>query len=513
VKATLRIVSFNDVYQLAHLPRLKNLIAFHRTTNPADRFLVTLPGDFLSPSLLSSLDAGRGMVDCLNDVGVDLVTFGNHEDDVPLSELKQRIGELKATWLATNVRHCLDSLPTSITFDVAGVKIGFLGVVMNDEATYRRPPFGGGALPALESALAETDRLRRDAKCDFVIPLTHETIAEDVKLALATKPAFPVILGGHEHTPYLEKSANGTWIVKAGSEAEHAVVVDIAFEDGLAKVTVFLDDAANYPEDPGLRAKIDRHMMKVHELEDATLHVLEPGEHISSIGTRVKQTTMGTLVCSRLRDALGADACIFNGGGIRASKDHVGRITYGDIEEEIPFDNEVVAARIPGSVLRDAVKVSRANAPKESAAFLQVDDHMKVDEHDVVTHVANAPLDPDKRYCVAIVRNLLEGLDHIEPLVAWAKANPEHVPPAGSGREVKQIALHSFAVALWKKLGGFEAVDADGDGKVTPDEIAAAVARVNAEAPSPITADLILRTLDVNHDHVITKDEAENQKR
>jgi hypothetical protein len=38
------------------------------------------------------------------------------------------------------------------------------------------------------------------------------------------------------------------------------------------------------------------------------------------------------------------------------------------------------------------------------------------------------------------------------------------------------------------------------------------VARVNREAPSPITADLIVRALDVDHDHVISRPEATPKK-
>ena len=65
---TLRVVSINDVYSLENLRRLKNLVRHHAVTDPADAMIVALAGDFLAPSILSSLDYGRGMVDCLNAV-------------------------------------------------------------------------------------------------------------------------------------------------------------------------------------------------------------------------------------------------------------------------------------------------------------------------------------------------------------------------------------------------------------------------------------------------------------
>ena len=48
--------------------------------------LVTLAGDFVAPSMLSSLDKGAGMIDAL--IGVTHVCFGNHEDDIPIDELR-----------------------------------------------------------------------------------------------------------------------------------------------------------------------------------------------------------------------------------------------------------------------------------------------------------------------------------------------------------------------------------------------------------------------------------------
>jgi len=250
-------------------------------------------------------------------------------------------------------------------------------------------------------------------------------------------------------------------------------------------------------------------MVKVHALETATLYTLAPGEALSSVGSRARPTTMGSLVCSRLRDALGADAAIFNGGGIRAGRDYAVRLTYGDVKSELPFDNEVVVARLPGRVLAEAVAASRAAAPAESGAYLQVDDRMRVDEPGhVVTAVAGAPLDPERLYCVATVRELLTGMDHIEPLARWGREHPERVPPAGSGREVKLVLVESFAVTLWHRLGGFDQVDANHDGRVSASEIAEAMARVNAEAPSSVAAQLVLQALDVDHAGAITREEA-----
>jgi len=506
---TLRIVSVNDVYSLEHLPRLKTLVAHYLDVNPADATLVVLAGDFVAPSLLSSLDAGRGMVDCLDDVGVTHVVFGNHEDDIPTAELHRRIEQLDGNWLSTNVRFDARTKMHDV-IQVGTVRVGLVGVVMTDRTVYRDAPFGGAPIePANEAALREAAALVKSG-CAAVVAITHQPMDEDRELARTGK--FAAIIGGHEHVPLLERApevrggaaADGpkgarkeTWIVKAGTDAIAAAITDLVWSDASARpvVTTRLDPVENYPEDPELRVRVDAHMRKVKEIQGACLVVLPPGQTLSSIGTRRQQTSLGTLLCSRIRDALGAEACLFNGGGIRGSADYTARFTYADLETEIPFENEIVVVRIPGRVVRQAVAASRA---RESGAYLQMDDALRLDA-----------LVDDRDYRVAIVRNLLEGMDHIEPLVRFAKEFPDRIPAPTTGRDVKHVLVDAFAVELWRKLGGFDEIDENHDGVLTEPEIADALARVTAEAPSHVAAQLLVHAIDTNADSVITPSELE----
>ncbi len=518
----LRLVCVNDVYSLENLPRLRTLVHAYATNDPADLMLVTLAGDFVGPSMLSSLDSGRGMIDCMNAVPITHVIFGNHEDDLPAKELRDRIGELHAVWISTNVLGFDPRLPTSSIVEVkaAGgraVKIGLVGVVMDDPTAYRGPPFAGATvLPANPTAVAAGRHLVDCEGCAIAIPMTHQSIAADRELAAAlASPLFPVIVGGHEHAPFVERDG-ASWIVKAGMDAQHAVIVDLSWPAAAPKpgeldppeATASLVDVAGYAEDPALRARVDQHLVRVHELEHATLIRLAPGETLSSVGTRSRQTSLGALVCSTLRDALGAEACVFNGGGIRAQRDYTERFTYGDLKAEVPFDNEVVVVPIPAAVVRDAIASSRKSAPLDSGGFLQVDDRIRVDAHDLVIEIARRPFDPAADYRVALVRNLFEGMDHVEPFVRFAKEHPERIPAPASGRDAKIVLVEAFARALWRKLGDFDAIDRNHDGKIDADEIAAAVARVTQEPASSITVDLLLKALDRDRDRSVSRDEA-----
>jgi 2',3'-cyclic-nucleotide 2'-phosphodiesterase (5'-nucleotidase family) len=528
----LRIVAINDVYSLQNLPSFKSLVDHHARVDPADRMLVTLAGDFLAPSILSSLDAGQGMVDCLNEIGISHVILGNHEDDIPVEQLCHRVQELKSTWISTNVFDVGTAMKHHDIIRVCGngtraVSVGILGVVSLDPSLYRRVPFGGArGEPANPCLLRESVRLVKEHQCACIVPLTHQSMADDRLLAHAQRHVrghvpFPIILGGHEHVPIREYVEN-TWILKAGSDAFEAMIIDLVWsaevpEKGTVdtpQVTIRVEQVCHYPEDSAVRRKVDFHLSKVRDLEQAQLLTISDGKTLSSVGTRCKQTTLGTLFCSQIRDALKADGCLINGGGIRGNRDYKESFSYSDLKIESPFDNEMVVVNICGDTLQAAIQASRINAPMESGGFLQVDDGMVLDEQNCILKIAGAPFDPSREYRIGIVRDSLLGMDRNEVLRAFAQKFPQRIPPIGSGREIKVALVDSFARTLWKVLGGFEGVDANGDGVITRLEVEQALARGGQSPPSRLTTDLLIGVYDADGDDLISRAdmEAKEQK-
>ena len=519
----LRIVAINDVYSVGNLPLLKPLVDSARTNDPADVLLVTIAGDFVAPSLLSSLDAGRGMVECLNALGITHACYGNHEADIPTEELRLRVGELHGVWLNTNMT---SFEPRTPRFDVVTVtapggrtvRVGLLGVVLDDRAAYLGKPFGGAPIsPPNEAALLETRRLLEEERCAVVIPLTHQSMSADRALAAsALSVPFPVILGGHEHTAFQEKIGE-TWVLKAGADGTLAFVIDLTWPgepvaaDSRPDVTLRLVDVSHDAPDPTLRALAERHLARVHELDTATLRVLRDGESLSSVGTRSQQTTMGSFLCDAMRDGLAAEGCVFNGGGIRASRVYAERFTYGDLTAEVPFENELCVARIPGAVLAAAIAVSRSIAPAEAGRFLQVDSGMVVDEEHRLRRIAGGPLDPERLYRIALVRDLLFGMDGIVPFVSYGQTAGRRIPAAGSGRGVKLVLVEELSRALYGTLGGFDVVDADKDGTLTAEELSASAGRATG-SPSPLTGRVVLAALDRSKDGSLSRDETGEPK-
>ena len=237
------------MYELHNLSALKCFI--EDTLEPGEAYMCTLNGDFLSPSLLSSLDLGAAAVAAMNAIPVTHACLGNHEFDHSIETLGQRLAELDCDVINTNVFACplgeesgsaaaaaaalasplgvphpetshqqpfahdgdpsagafLDHLPRTATVTLGGVTVGLLGLCTTSTplSSARRPR---GVVFAECVPLARRAARTLLPTVDAVVALTHQTLPEDARLAEEV-PEIAAILGGHEHTPFAGRMGHG----------------------------------------------------------------------------------------------------------------------------------------------------------------------------------------------------------------------------------------------------------------------------------------------------------------
>jgi 2',3'-cyclic-nucleotide 2'-phosphodiesterase (5'-nucleotidase family) len=109
------ILQLNDVYEMlpldqqrkGGLARVASVRQLLLQENP--QTFTILAGDFLSPSALSQSKVngtplnGKQMIASFNTLGLDYVTFGNHEFDLTQSDLISRMNESTFKWISSNV--------------------------------------------------------------------------------------------------------------------------------------------------------------------------------------------------------------------------------------------------------------------------------------------------------------------------------------------------------------------------------------------------------------------------
>ena len=214
---SLKICMINDVYELDYLPhyctarREEESKMLASTGAPANKTIGCLPGDFLAPSFLASIDKGQGMVDSLNQCQMDFVCIGNHESDMDFRQFNLRIKESKFQWINSNMPGLpLDQdvphpLPEFVIIEISSAdgthkrRVALLGLCCEDRSVLKPGAFGGCAIEPVNSTarrLYEQLMARTgDEKVHAVIPMTHQLMFLDRELAQANPGVFPLILG------------------------------------------------------------------------------------------------------------------------------------------------------------------------------------------------------------------------------------------------------------------------------------------------------------------------------
>jgi len=104
--------------------------------------------------------------------------------------------------------------------------------------------------------------------------------------------------------------------------------------------------------------EVDAHKEILVELEKSNLCNMPADKSLSSIGTRIKQTTMGTFLCSVIRHELNLDCVLIVGGCIRAARSYKGErhFSYAHLKTEVPFPTAIIPVLLPGRVLAEMIE-------------------------------------------------------------------------------------------------------------------------------------------------------------
>ena len=523
-----RILAVNDVYELDNLSRLKTAVAELRTPNT----WVTLAGDFLSPSLLSSIDKGEGMVKTLNECGIDYVCFGNHEADISHPLLLKRVKESQFVWINTNMQKWPGGvqLPTHAVLpvrdgDSVPRKIALLGLNTEDPGLYKAGAFNGATIePIATSAAAMRETIVRGKLADVVVPMTHQVVARDRAFAEKFKKQFPAILGGHDHDVYHEVAANGAAVIlKTGADAKYFGVCDLFWRAGdppsAPLIETRLVPASDFKSDAAVDTIIESATSILRELEAAALcKVPKQGIRLSSRKPRLGQVSIGTLLVSRLRDAMSVDCAIVPAGMVRGNCDYPAEkeyFTYADLKKELPFKQmDAIEIKMTGQQISDLVAFTRSGSyetpPVELAMYSQIDDLMSWDaKARRITRIKNKPIQLQRVYSVAVSHAHASGVDNIVPLVKHCKAHTEWLSP-DRATPIREVLVDYCSKCAWLVLlkeGQWGDLDTNGDQKLSRDEVLRAAQRVYGDRVGSVVVRNLMASADFDNDSSISKRE------
>jgi 5'-nucleotidase len=443
--AALTLLQINDVYVttpvdggkaggLARVAALKKKLAAEGRP-----VLLALPGDFLSPSVASSVFKGKQMIDALNATGVDIATLGNHEFDFGPDVLRERMKEAKWKWVVSNTTDLATKKPLGgadafLIQKYGALKVGFIGLLLSGDEISKdklrgvkiEDPFAAAArlLPVLKKAGADT-----------IVAITHLDYADDRRLAQRF-PQIDVILGGHEHFP-ITTHVGRTRITKAGSDARFVARVDLSRTGPgapLERQFELIPIVEGMPDDPETARVAAEYESKLDKELQVVLGSTRTPLNAVAERVRAGESNLGNLMADAMRADTKADIAIVNAGSIRSNQVFpAGPLTRRDVVAIHPFGGVTCKVETTGAVVLAALNngVSRLGEsvgrfPQVSGLTFSADPALPAGNRVRDVMVNGQPLDLKKTYTVAINDYLLKGGDGYSMFTtARVLVNPE----------------------------------------------------------------------------------------
>jgi 5'-nucleotidase len=373
-------------------------------------------GDLFQGTLESNTFRGEPVMEFYNEAGYQAAAIGNHEFDYgplrpggkdTLGALKARMRQAKFPFLTANVflkgtqQHWREkNLFPSAQMTVKGIHIGIVGLT-TETAPFKTRPQNVKKLefrPLLKSLEDEATHLRQNG-AELVFVVVHEGEAPLFEV-LEKLPSGMVdaVVAGHTHTainkvvndiPVIEAKTRGfffgridlfvdrqthkidkdltkispltaicgTWFKNSEACDPKEALDQIA--SGKAKKEDFLPlrpatiERVVVTRDVGLAQRLQPYFTKVEHLKRKVLGTASRDFQFFPSG----ETEVGQLFTDVLRKKFPEVKVVYlNGGGFRRML-LAGPITYGDLFEVSPFENDVVLVKIHGRDLRKMLQI------------------------------------------------------------------------------------------------------------------------------------------------------------
>ena len=343
------------------------------------------------------------------------------------------------------------------------------------------------------------------------------------------------MISGHDHH-VVDEVHHGTRLLKAGSDAKHAIVLDIRWKDNGDDCKPTVDSTTYQVKDFAENADIADRIRKAYSILDHLKHttvakVDSKYRPLFSEGSRSRQCSVASFLWSAFRDALNSDSAtgtvdcvIISGGDVRGgtnySDDH--HLSLADLRSELQEELEAVIVGMPGSVVAEGIEQSREAG--SNAGFIQVDDSIQIDsESGKVTHLAGEEIDAERVYNIATTMWSLKN-GSATAWIEWFSSNPDAHPHFDApvlatvlsylSSEVWQSLWHSIDTNHDGKLSEEELLklDLDNDGRISRHEMAVALRKLGFEVDEIETSflDLVMEAAgDKNHDGYLDVEEVD----
>lgn len=349
-------------------------------------------GDAVQGGVIGTLSDGMYVIDIMNELGYAAATVGNHEFDYGMDEFFALTEAAAFPYVSANFTDADGELlfDPYVILEADGAKFAFVGastpktlvtsvptLFMDEDGEYiygfGQDETGETFYAAIQSAV---DAARAEG-ADYVFLMSHlGTAAESVPYTspelIAHTTGIDAVLDGHSHSVIeseLVKNADGEDVLLSSTGTKLANVGCLTIgTDGTLSAALINADGVNACVDE-INGQFEETLDQVIAHTDVDLRITDPETEQRIV--RTAETNFGDLCADAYRAVSGADIAIVNGGSIRTDIT-AGDITYGQLVEAYPFDNELSVVEATGQEILDALEFSVSMLPGEFGGFQQV---------------------------------------------------------------------------------------------------------------------------------------------
>lgn len=216
--------------------------------------LVLDAGDFSQGTIYYNFFKGQLDIECMNQIGYNATTLGNHEFDSGLKHLEGILRKAKFPAICTNYDASMTNLKNLIKpyhiIKINGVRIGIIGLGIRLEGIVQHKNYQGIRFIEPYKIAEETAQfLKGKKKCDLVVCLSHlglnkesNSIYNDRELAAKTA-SIDIIISGHSHVFMKEAEF-------IENTLGHRVIVSQAGEKGIfiGRIDIILAPRHTHPK-------------------------------------------------------------------------------------------------------------------------------------------------------------------------------------------------------------------------------------------------------------------------
>lgn len=337
-----------------------------RENNPGGTVLLS-GGDMWQGSADSNLTKGNFVTYAMNVMNFDSMTFGNHEFDWTSKWINNNKNRATFPLLGANIVNkgtstVADFAKASTVISRGDYKIGIIGTIGDNikNSIIATAVADYDFADEIKTVKAEASRLREEEKCDIVIWSSHNDAA-NIKSRASSDLGVDAVFGGHSHTSYAQLSGNNIPFVQteaySHSIGHTQLKIDLSTKEVSTSVYETIanpvSESSSLVEDQDIKGIYDQYLEK----------------YITPVKTRrvgeingkfaIKDTLGNFAVYSMKEELLRHDeyknytvtsSWHNRNGGVRKDIEQ-GEVTYGQIYESFPFDNEIVILKLTGREL------------------------------------------------------------------------------------------------------------------------------------------------------------------